>query len=305
MNPETSGAAEPDAPPAKPRPMSPYMFLGIVIAACLVFNLCVPLVRIPPHSLSIGSLIAVAVLPTAMFMFLQLALALAIVRLRLEPTPALILMGSALTLWALMLMYGRDVAHRGLTTAMAGVFQDLGMSMACIAFGILVSRIVRAPNVLLPVALISMPIDFIGVLTPIGFTQNVVKNHPQVLKNVAVHVPTVHGLPLHVMIGPADICFMALFFAIVLRFGMNMRATFAAMYVLLTGALLAVTFGRIAIPALVPMGVAVIGANIRHFRFSRSEVFAMVYAGGLVLALVVGFYYYSHMMFFQPHPGPR
>ena len=57
------------------------------------------------------------------------------------------------------------------------------------------------------------------------------------------------------------------------------------------------------IAALVPMGLAVLIANARYFKLKREEVFATLYAGLLIIALVTGFYlFYSHTHPSGPHP---
>jgi len=68
------------------------------------------------------------------------------------------------------------------------------------------------------------------------------------------------------------------------------------MYWLLSASLLAVVMIRsfFDLAALVPMGIAVIAANRSWFTLTRSEWFAFLYAGVLVLCLAVAFYLYSH-----------
>jgi len=166
--------------------------------------------------------------------------------------------------------------------------------------GILLSRIVREANVLMPAALIAMPIDYIGAMTPIGFTQNVMTKHPSVVKAVSVPVPHLGGLAIAPLIGPGDVLFMAFFFASVQRLELNERGTFRWICGLLTLAMLFVIAAPgLNIAALVPMGLAVLIANRRFFRLQRSEVFAVLYAGALVLTIVVGFYIYGHTHFFR------
>ena len=175
----------------------------------------------------------------------------------------------------------------------------LGITLACTFCGIALSRIVREPNVLLPVALVAMPVDYIGAMTGIGFTQNVVQSHPEIVRAVSVPVPTVGGLHPLGFIGPGDALFLAFFLAAVLRLDLNTRGTFWWMYGLLTAALLFVLRTGIDVAALVPMGLAVLIANGRLMRLQRSEVYATVYAVTLILALIVAFYLYSHLHFFR------
>ena len=95
---------------------------------------------------------------------------------------------------------------------------------------------------------------------------------------------------------------MAFFFAVVLRLNLNVRGTFWWMYGLLTATMLLVlSLVGFSVAALIPMGLAVLIANGRYFRLKREEVFATLYAAALVLALVTGFYFYSHSHFFRKH----
>ena len=55
-----------------------------------------------------------------------------------------------------------------------------------------------------------------------------------------------------------------------------------------------VAFKELALPALVPIAVVVIGMNLRRFRYERSELFALLYAGIIVAVVVGGFYLVSH-----------
>ena len=267
------------------------------LVAYALFNLLLPLV--PVRGLGQIARLALVLVPTCVFMLLQLWLSRALVGLRPRPLVSVGVMAASVALWLVTLLslhpHGQIVPYL-LRQLLLGLF----ITLACTFFGILLSRIVREANILLPVALIAMPIDYIGAMTSIGFTQNTVAQHPGIVHAVSVPVPTVGGLHPISYIGPGDALFMAFFFAVVLRLGMNDRATFWWMYALLTVAMLLVLIlPDFNIAALVPMGLAVLIANGRAFRLQRAEAFAVLYAGGLVLALVVGFYLFSHAHFFR------
>lgn len=273
------------------------------LGAYAAFSLLLPLVSVPHHRNVILALMLV-ILPTAAFMLLQLWLAWSLVDLRPRPSVCGLAMAGALALWLLALFLVRP--HHGWTHGLnlslfllRPLLMGLGITLACTFFGVLLSRIVREPNVLLPVALVAMPVDYLGAMTPQGFTQNMVKQNPGVVQAVSVPVPVVHGLHLFPLIGPGDALFMAFFFAIVLRLDMNRRGTFWWMYGLLTLTMLLVLFYPINVAALIPMGLAVLIANGRFFRLKREEVFATLYAVLLVVALAAAFYAYSHAHFFR------
>lgn len=272
--------------------------------AYLAFSAFVPLIPVHPHRLNIVFVLALLVVPTALFMLLQLWVGRAFVCLRPRPIPCVLAAGVAALVWLLVFLWVHP--YRGLTGPVNGwlfllrsLLVNLSITVACTFFGILLSRIVREPNVLLPVALVAMPIDYIGAMTPIGFTQNAEHHHPAIVQAVSVSVPTVGGLHPISFIGPGDALFVAFFLAVVLRLDLNLRGTFWTMYILLTVTMLLVLFTGLPIAALVPMGLAVLLANGMRMHLQRSEVFATIYAIALVLTLVVAFYWYSHTHIFH------
>ncbi len=279
---------------------------ALAVLAYLAFGLLLPHLPVPPlRTLPFAARLALLVVPTAAFMLLQLWLAWALVHLTPRPARAAVLTALAIALWALTLLfvhpfrhspYAVNVASLILRPTLLGFFVTLAGTFG----GVLLSRIVRERNVLLPVALVAMPIDYLGAMTPIGFTQNAVAQHPGIVHAVSVPVPTVGSLHPIGFIGPGDALFISFFFAAILRLQMNGRGTFWLMYALLTLTLLYVLLpNSLPVAALIPMGFAVVIANARLFTLKRDEVFAMLYAAALVIALVVGFYAYSHRHFYH------
>ncbi len=283
------------------------------LACYLAFNLLLPLVPLPRHRPPLAVVGGLVFASTAAFMLLQLWLAQAVVNLKPRPAACTVLALVFAAFWFAVLLYVRP--HRGWAPGInAPVFilrpilLGLTITLGCAFFGILLSRIVREANVLLPVALVAMPIDYIGAMTPIGFTQNAVANNPGLVQALSVPVPGVGGGAAHhgalhpiAFIGPGDALFMAFFFAVVLRLSLNRRGTFRWMYGLLTATMLLVLFTGVNIAALIPMGLAVLIANGRFFKLKREEVFATGYAAALILVLVTGFYLYSHSHFYHSH----
>ncbi|MDQ2800881.1 MAG: hypothetical protein M3Y13_14715, partial [Armatimonadota bacterium] len=184
-------------------------------SAYVAFSLLLPLVSVPHHH-NVFLALMLVILPTALFMLLQLWLAWSLVDLRPRPSVCGLAMAGALALWLLALFLVRP--HHGGTHSLnlflfllRPLLMGLGITLACTFFGILLSRIVREPNVLLPVALAAMPVDYLGAMTSNGFTQNMVKQNPGIVQAVSVPVPVVHGLHLFPLIGPGDALFMAFF----------------------------------------------------------------------------------------------
>lgn len=290
-----------ESAPARP-PRSPRLMFGLALLTYLAFGLLLPWVPLPAHRPPQAVVLGLVVVTTAAFMLLQLWLAQAVVNTK----PGVGFAAGLAVLCVALLMGANLFAPAFLRLLLVNLMITLG----CAFLGILLARIIREPNVLLPVALVAIPIDFIGAMTSIGFTNTVVANNPALVKAVSVAVPTIGGGGQHAgglhpigFIGPGDALFTAFFFAVVLRLDMNRRGTFWWMYGLLTLAMLIVLspFG-VNIAALVPMGLAVMIANFRFFKLKRDEVFATLYAGVFIVALVTGFYYYSHSRLFRPVP---
>ena len=287
---------------------------GLAILFYALFQVCLPLIRIPAVRLPIIVQLLLIVIPTMAFMFLQVRLALCIIRLRLSRLPAILLGWVSLKIWWMTFLISPRL-HHGAPLPMAigyellrHTMQDLTVTLACTFAGIVLSAIVKDKNTLLPVAFIAMPIDYLGAMTPIGFTNNMIKAHPGIVKAVAVSVPKLSGpggisLSPIGLIGPGDALFMAFYFAVVLRLSLNIKRTFWWMYWLLSASLIAVLIipSFFALAALVPMGIAVIAANGSRFSLTRAEWFAFLYAGILVLFLAVGFYLYSHTQLMGGH----
>ena len=259
-------------------------------------------------------MLLLVILPTMAFMFLQVRLALSIVQVRVTSIQAACLAVGVLDLWALSYLLAPHLhaIHNRTLLLVTGlaqhVAQDLAITLACTFFGILLSAIIKDKNTLLPVAFIAMPVDYLGAMTNIGFTNNMLKAHPGIVKAVAVSVPKLsgpHGISLSpiALIGPGDALFMAFYFAVVVRLALNIKQTFWWMYWLLTASLLAVLIipWFYALAALVPMGAAVILANKNRFSLTRSEWFAFLYAGIFVLCLAIGFYLFSHAKLMGGH----
>jgi len=235
-------------------------------------------------------------LSTAAFMLLQIWLAQVIVNLRSSPAVA----GLMAALFTLLWFGGVVALHPSFERSL---LLGLTITLGCSCLGILLAQIIREPNMLLPVALVAMPIDYLGAMTQIGFTQNAVAQNPKLVQSLSVPVPSLGG-GLHPLgyIGPGDALFLAFFFAVVQRLQMNGRGTFWLMYGLLTATMLIVLVTGVNIAALIPMGLTVLIANRAYFRLKREELFATLYAGTLVLVLVTGFYLYSHTHFYHADP---
>ena len=280
---------------------------GLALVAYMAFSLLLPFVPLPHHRLGLAVIISLVLSSTLGFMLLQLWLAQAIVAVRPRPLVSGALAFLCAAVWTFLSLL--PASHLQNPPLFIPFGQSLAVALGCTFLGILLSPIIREPNVLLPVVLVAMPIDYLGAMTSIGFTTHMVAKHPDFVKHVSVQVPGVGsathygGLAPIGFIGPGDVLFVAFFFAVVLRLNMNVRGTFWWMYGLLTATMLFVLSPwGFNIAALVPMGLAVLIANFKYFKLKREEVFATLYAGLLILALVTGFYFYAHSRFVRADP---
>lgn len=170
------------------------------------------------------------------------------------------------------------------------------------SLGALVSRLVRETKILLPMAVALACVDLYVVFGGGLVTQAQSGKSPvakQAMQALTVKLPTTSkppggAAPMQLAIGFADFLFIALFFACFARFGIPSRRTFIALCVVLAAYMGYVALTDIALPALVPIAVVVIGMNLREFRYERSEAFALLYAGLIVAAVAGGFYFFSH-----------
>jgi hypothetical protein len=153
----------------------------------------------------------------------------------------------------------------------------LGMILLGTGFG----RLFRHPNTLLAGA--GFAIFFDIVVVTMGTVSQLLKQGSNVISMVSVgsnggsgsHPAALHGhaiMPLSgVTIGPADVLFIGVFLSAVRALRLSPRATFAWMFLLLFSALCLVETTALPIPALAPMGIAVLIANARFAAFTRTE----------------------------------
>ncbi len=226
-------------------------------------------------------------LSVAVIMMMQLALVVGIAGLRIGPrSTAFLAVLTAVLLAGTVILLARikPIASAAVFDNLA-VLQDLFLMLFAAFLGYTVSFIVREPSLLLPVAVFAALVDYWSVSW--GPLSHVIENKPSVVAAASVHMPTpVPGVP-GTMIGMGDFVFLALFFAVLFRFGMNVRGAFWLGYILLTASMLVVLKLGGALPALLPMGVAVIATNMRFLKLKRDELLATLYVGAMLLVLLV------------------
>ncbi|MBC8102691.1 MAG: PDZ domain-containing protein [Cytophagales bacterium] len=159
---------------------------------------------------------------------------------------------------------------------------NLFLPLAAALVGAGVGRVIKHPNTLLAAAGFSIFFDI--VVVTMGTVAVLMNSGSNLIAAVSVGAgaPVASGGPTAVAlrqvnplslvtIGPADILFIALFFSAVYRMNLSRRATFWWMFGLLGTALTLVQITALPVPALVPMGVAVLAANLSHAAFTPQE----------------------------------
>jgi hypothetical protein len=310
MTPPEGATSSEIAPPATPnKPADPaaqrklqLYYLAAAIGCYLLFSILTPLIhfRLPHHRLtvveSVRLMLQYASIPTLIFMFLQLWLPWRFTKISQSIQSELKELAVFFTIWMLLMI---GVPEKPGDTAFAMLFlssvQTVAQTLTLTIGGAMLARIVREPKILLPLGFVAGLIDIVGAMTPVGFTHHMMQSHPSIVQHTALHAPTIGGLSVIPMMGIGDPVFIGFFFSVVHRHRLNERLTFRLFYVLLSLSMLAIQFRLVgAVGALAPMGIAAIVANRQYFNYSREEKFAMLYAGVICLAVVFGFFFYTH-----------
>lgn len=278
----------------------------LAVILYVLLKLVTPLIPVPLHPVNPAPWVMLQVLVTLAFMALQMWVPWTLWQVRPAPKRAIVLMLMSAVAWVGMKYLGAP--HRGWSKHhhqemlwISAPLADLFLTASLAWLGGLIALIVREAKILLPIGVVAAIIDVVGAMLPKGFTANMIAKHPNVVQSVSVSVPTVGSLYPMTIMGTGDALFLGFFFATVIRFGMNGRGSFWLTYALLTLSMLLVLAYGFPIGALMPMGIAMLTANFRYFKYSREETFAMLYAGVIVIAGAVAFFAYTNRFVFHPH----
>lgn len=196
----------------------------------------------------------------------------------------------------MLLQFGLPAVTNGLGGFLAvfgSALGQQGLPIWTVGLGALLATLLKDKNLLLPVSIFLALFDIFLVFTPVGFVQVLMKQHPNLLPAVAHGIPQVAtsvkqlGVPIGTFayVGPADFVFMAMFFVALTRFSMRVAQTFKWLLVALAVYLpLAFIVGPV--PLLVPIGLAVLGVNLREFRMNKEEKLSTLFIAVLGVAIV-------------------
>jgi len=251
-----------------------------VCAACLltlVNRFLGYVVPIPAFGSAGGHLLALLYLAGLLLALLHTARSAA--RLP-QTTPFLLTMGILLAVpmgIVLLLQHYRVFPPFWLSLTANNLFLPAAAALAGAGIG----RVIKHPNTLLAGA--GFAIFFDIVVVTMGTVAQLMKANSGLIAAVSVgagasavgggpSMPSRLPDPISgVTIGPADVLFLAFFQSAVYQLRLSPRATFAWMFTLLFTALVIVELFGLPVPALAPMGIAVLIANARHSAFTPTE----------------------------------
>lgn len=252
----------------------------------LVFRLLIAMV--PPANNDSHSIFVYAIyfITISVTMLIQLGLVVGLAGLKLSAKKsALISLSAACVFIALMFMLMKTRISIPFILALVLAMRDLSLMIFAASMGCIISFIIREPNIIIPVALFAAVVDYWGVTA--GPVSVVLAKRPAILDAVSVHMPVPIINAPGTLIGLGDFVFLGIFFSILYRFALNTKLSFWLGFAFLTVTMFIVTAVDVAIPALVPMGAAIIIANYKSVELKRDEKLATLYVGIILLVALV------------------
>ena len=298
----------PESAPAKT--LNPFWILLFIFA----LNLALPFLPVPNLVAAVAFNIALTLIYVGAVVWFALNVARREWRVQ-DVTIGLVL--SALTWLAIQKVGAPLVGRFDYTVAVSGgqssalqelaknyivSLQDMALLSGAVFGGNALSRLIRAPNMLGPIGFVIALIDIWGVLLG-GIVSQLLEN--KATQGIAAQAMTSgpqigavgaakpeFSIPLPA-IGVGDFLFLSLLLGIIIAHRMNWRTPTWAIWLLVSGALLGITFlpGIPALPGLLFIGAGAVLPNLRFFTYTREEKFALLYAGGFVLVLTVALYF--------------
>lgn len=210
-----------------------------------------------------------------------------------------------------IVLLGEYVALPGPVAGILIAVGQAALTCWCAGLGALLATLIKEKNIILPIAIFLAAYDFFLVLTPWGFTQKLLKVAQPAFSKIAGQIPAVTSAPTHgvaqpqAFVGMADLVFLAMFFIALFRFRMRTKATLYAvvpalflylLIVLLFGGSEVYGFKLGALPAMVPIGIAVLAVNWKEFKLTKDEKLSTI----VLAVLAVGF-----LVFAATRPKPQ
>ena len=286
---------------------SGYRDFAVMVSLMAVVRVALPFIPVP-----------IAMAPTVDFLLLIgvfVATIYAIYRAMSEkPDPKLalviILVGVFLQVTAVNII-NLSFHGRGLGAVLLSPIAQTGLMIWCIGLGAIISSILRDKNILIPVAIFLVGFDIFLVLTPAGFTQQFMKQNPNILSNMAMQIPKSTSIVHEAanatvatagLVGPADLVFLGAFFLAMFKFNMRPKETIKIMIPVLVGYMALVLFTKWSLPALVPIGLVTLIVNRKEFNLNKDEKASTVVVAIIVVAILV--FSATRKPKLQPAPSP-
>ncbi len=257
-------------------------FLGLLYVAAGALAL-------RPWAVHVGTGSALSVLA---FLFLPMAIVYHGVRIPTSVRGEVVLMLVAAGLW--MVFAWVPAAQ---DPVLVVPVRNVALLVAALFGGMLVSRIIRERNMLVPVCLVAALVDIVSVGW--GFTGHMLNSRPEVVAKFGVIVPKITATATSperaaglLTMGAGDLVFLAVFFAAANRFGLKARATFWCVYPLAVLAMfIPLMFPPLSdIPALPFIALGFLACNCRSFDLSDDERRSMLIAGILLGGIIAAFF---------------
>ncbi len=254
---------------------------AILILAGLIFALgiAIPNVEVPIAYLRIGSLIS-----TILFILLPIMLLFIVSGIKWSSLKALGLILISLGLFGVCYWTFKEEIFDPLWIQS---FKQLTIIGWAGGIGILIAASLRDRNLIFPIAIVLATVDLIAVFAPSGTVKQALSSEKgkAIFDAVAFRIPDFGRATPLAQIGPADFLFIAMFFALIFKFGMRTKETAIAMVpTLIVYLIIALLVGPL--PALVPIGLVVLFVNRNQFSLSKSEK-QMTLGVGIVCAVLL------------------
>ena len=298
----------PESAPAKT--LNPFWILLFIFA----LNLALPFLPVPNIFAAIGFNIALTLVYVGAVVLFALGVArrqwkgwVVTIGLALSVVAWLAVEYGALPVVGEFARFARETGARPSTLQLLALgyvqtLQDVALLCGAVFAGNLLSRGIRAPNMLGPIGAVIALIDIWGVLfggivsqllankATQGVAAKAMSSGPQIGAVGAARPEFSIPLPA---IGVGDFLFLALLLGIIVMHRMNWRTPAWAIWLLVSGALLSITFLPFipALPGLLFIGAGAVLPNLKFFTYTRDEKFALLYAGVFVLVLTVALYF--------------
>ncbi len=301
---ETPRSSAPSASAAFPITFSPLFWLVLLLA----MGLLVPFVPVPNR----GAAIFGAVLLTVIYVVAVVLLAAHLTRLRLPLRDTLGWLALVVTLWGVLQFWvspivgelfgalaaegARPSGAQTLLLVATIALGDVGLLCMAVLGGSLVARLITAPNMLAPVCGFMALLDIWLVLFS-RFVPQLMEQAPQYAEKMTASTPAVGAATASrfaidpVRIGAADYLFLGLLFAALHAHKMNWRGAAWLTTLLISGALMGILRGIPALPGFAAIGLGIALPNLKFFKFTREEKFALLYAALFIVALTIGLFF--------------